>query len=219
MARPSNTAERRTEIARALLKVMAKTGFERATVADVAKVAGIAPGLVHYHFKSKLDMLLGAIEELARDYDARLERHLFPAGADPERELAAFVDAHLRAGEDADPDALACWIDIGGESLREVRVKKAFARIVAAATRRLRDILDRGNRAHRFSCKHPDAAAAAIVATIQGYFLLGAAARDVIPPGSAAQSTMAMCRGLLGQGAGPARRTSPAASRSRRTSR
>ncbi len=198
MARPSNTSERRTQIARALLKVMAKAGYEGASVADVAKVAKIAPGLVHYHFKNKLEILLAATAELARDYEDRLDRHLKTADADPKKELRAFVDAHLHTGSEADPEALACWINISGESLREPRVKKAFARVLASSAARLCDILKRGTALKLFSCKEPEVAAAAIVATIQGYFVIGATAREVIPRGSAARATMAMCEGLLG---------------------
>jgi TetR/AcrR family transcriptional repressor of bet genes len=203
MARPSNTAERRTQIARALLKVMAKSGYEGASVADVAKVAKIAPGLVHYHFKNKLEILLAATDELAQDYTERLDRHMQAAGGDPEKELRAFVDAHLRAGAVADPEALACWIDISGESLREPRVRKSFARVMAGSATRVRDILERGTALGLFSCKEPEVAAAAIVATIQGYFVLAANAREIIPAGSAARAAMAMCEGLV-RGSRPA---------------
>jgi TetR/AcrR family transcriptional repressor of bet genes len=204
MARPSNTLERREQIARALLKVMATNGYEGASIADVARVAKLASGLVHYHFKNKLEILLAAIDALAVDYDARLARHLVVAGGDPEKELRAFVDAHLHVGKGADPEALACWIVISGEALREPRVKKAFARLLSGAVLRLRGILERGAAARRFVIREPDVAAAAIVATIQGYFVLAATARDVIPAGSAARTTMAMIRGLLAEAEDPA---------------
>lgn len=209
MPRPSNTAERRTQIARALLKVMAKTGFDSASVAEVAKVAKIAPGLVHYHFKNKLEILLAALDQLTHDYDERLDRHLRAASGDPEKELRAFVDAHLHLGDEADPEALACWIDISGESLREPRVRKAFTRFMASVAARIVDILKRGTALELFSCEEPEVAAAAIVATIQGYFVLGATAREIIPRGSAARATMAMCEGLIGSSSatkGPKRR-------------
>jgi TetR/AcrR family transcriptional repressor of bet genes len=205
MARPSNTAERRVQIARALLQVMAKTGYAGASVADVAKVAKIAPGLVHYHFKNKLEILLVAIDELAQDYDARLDRRLAEASGRPEDELRAFIDAHLRLGSDADPEALACWIDVSGEALREPRVKKAFAKVMAGAATRLSEILKRGTEARVFTCDDPDAAAAAIVATIQGYYVIGATAREVIPRGSAAGALDSMCEGLVGLAAHPTR--------------
>jgi TetR/AcrR family transcriptional repressor of bet genes len=167
-------------------------------VADVAKVAKIAPGLVHYHFKNKLEILLVAIDELALDYEGRLDRRLAAKRGRPENELQAFIDAHLRLGSDADPNALACWIDIGGEALREPRVKKAFARVMARSAARLAEIVRRGTTLGAFSCDDPEAASAAIVATIQGYYVIGATAREVVPRGSAASALGAMCTGLLG---------------------
>ena len=200
MARPSNTAERRVQIARALLTVMARTGYTGAAVTDIAKLAKLAPGLVHYHFKNKLEILLVAIDELEADYKTRLDARLAAAGGVPERELRAFIDAHLRLGREADPGALACWIDVSGESLREPRVRKAFARVLSRAAARLADIVRRGAASGKFRCAEPEVAAAAIVAAIQGYFVLGATARELVPRGSAARSTYAMCEGLLALG-------------------
>jgi TetR/AcrR family transcriptional repressor of bet genes len=200
MARPTNTAERRVQIARALLRVMARTGYAGAAVTDVAKLAKVAPGLIHYHFKNKLEILLVAIDELETDYVRRLDAQLAAAGGDPARELQAFVDAHLHLGKDADPEALACWIDVSGESLREPRVKKSFARVLSRSTTRLSDILRRGVASGQFRCMEPAVAAAAIVAVIQGYFVLGATARELVPRGSAARATFAMCEGLVGFG-------------------
>ncbi|HEY4122015.1 MAG TPA: TetR family transcriptional regulator, partial [Byssovorax sp.] len=50
--------ERRAQIVAALARVMAARGYERATVAQIAAEAGLAAGLVHYHFASKRDVLL-----------------------------------------------------------------------------------------------------------------------------------------------------------------
>jgi TetR/AcrR family transcriptional repressor of bet genes len=198
MPRPSNTAERRLQIARSLLEVMARTGYAGAAIADVAKRAKLAPGLVHYHFKNKLEILLVAIDELEGDYVRRLDALVAAAGDKPERELRAFIDAHLRLGKHADPVALACWIDVSGEALREPRVKKAFARVLSRSRNTLADVLRRGKETGRFRCADPEVAAAAIVAAIQGYFVLGATARELVPRGSAARATAAMCKGLVG---------------------
>lgn len=179
---------------------MAERGYEGASIGAIAAAAHIVPGLVHYHFESKREILLAAVELLAQDYEARIERCLAVAAGDPEAELRAFIDAHLRVGEGADPQALACWICISGEALRDAGVQKAFAGALESAVRRLAAIVRRGARERVFSRARvdADAAAAAIVATIQGYFVLAATARDLIPPGSAAGATWAMASGLLG---------------------
>lgn len=118
MPRPSNTAERQAQITAALMKVMAKHGYDGASVSDIAKAARLAPGLVHYHFKSKQQILLAALCDLVARHDAGLESRLGKAEGNPAGEVAAFVDFHLGLGADADPEALACWILLSGEALQ-----------------------------------------------------------------------------------------------------
>jgi len=57
-------AARRTQILDAATKVFAEKGFERATIKDVAKTAGIADGTIYNYFKSKSDLLLGILNRL-----------------------------------------------------------------------------------------------------------------------------------------------------------
>jgi len=206
MARPSNTEQRRAEIAGALIKVMARQGYGGASVTSVAKAARLSPGLVHYHFKNKHEILLEALDRLAASSAARLEARLSEAGdADP---VAAFLEFHLGLGADADPEALACWVMLSGEALRDRKVQAAYERAIAAQTERLARCIRAGIDAGRYRCDDVDTAASALVATIQGYFVLAASARSVIPRGSAARAARRMAEGLLGAslGAAPARK-------------
>jgi AcrR family transcriptional regulator len=57
-ARRALTEERRKQILSAAAQVFAEKGFERATIADIAKAAGIAEGSIYNYFKSKSDLLL-----------------------------------------------------------------------------------------------------------------------------------------------------------------
>jgi len=43
--------------------VFAEKGYERATNKDIARMAGITPGLIYHYFKSKQDVLKEAIEK------------------------------------------------------------------------------------------------------------------------------------------------------------
>jgi len=197
MPRPSNTDERRLQITDALVKVMAKRGYDGASVADIARAARLTPGLVHYHFDSKQEILLAALGDLVARHDARLDARLGAAGADPIAELGAFIDFHLGLGADADPEALACWILLSGEALREPRVRVPFEDALQVRMARLADVIRRGVGQRVFACDRPDEAASALVALIQGYFVLAATARKTIPRGSAAASAKRMAEGLL----------------------
>ena len=197
MARPSNTDERRLQISGALIKVMAKRGYDGASVSDIAKAAGLTPGLVHYHFKNKQEILLAALRDLVVRRDASLDARLSAAAGDPIAELSAFIDFHLGLGADADPEALACWILLSGEALREPRVRAKFEDALQVRMARLADVIRRGVAQRAFTCARVDEAASALVALIQGYFVLAASARKTIPRGSAATSAKRMAEGLL----------------------
>jgi TetR/AcrR family transcriptional regulator, transcriptional repressor of bet genes len=198
MPRPSNTQERRRQIAGALIKVMARRGYDGASVAGIAKTARLTPGLVHYHFESKQEILLAALDELVARHDARLDERLNAAGEDdPHAQLAAFIDFHLGLGADADPEALACWLLISGEALREPKVRAGFQAALAGMSTRLVAIIRRGVERRVFTVAPPEPAAAALLAAIQGYFVLAATARALIPRGSAAAAAKQMAEGLL----------------------
>ena len=207
MPRPSNTEERRAQITGALVKVMARRGYDGASIADIAKAARLTPGLVHYHFKNKQQILLAALHELVARHDARLEARLASAGGDPAAELDAFIDFHLGLGADEDPQALACWILLSGEALRDAKVRVEFEKALAATVARVAQALRRGVEQQVFACDADDvdAAASALVAAVQGYFVLAASAAALIPRGTAATSTKRMADGLLRPTRGAAR--------------
>src|SRR5688572_27824374 len=64
MARTQTEVEdRRLQILEAALQVFAQKGFVRATNKDIAKEAGITPGLIYHYFDSKEGLLKAAIDE------------------------------------------------------------------------------------------------------------------------------------------------------------
>lgn len=198
MARPPNTDERRAQIATALLKVMAHHGYDGASIADIARAARIAPGAVHYHYRDKQEILLAALELLVREHSQRLMIALDAVGADPAAQLATFIDVHLGLGAHADPDALACWVLLAGEALRQRAVGTRFEAALVAIAHTLAEIIARGIATRAFRSDDPHAAAAALVATIQGYFVVAATARSLVPRGTAGACVARMAAGLLG---------------------
>jgi len=82
----------RDRIVEAAYEALAEQGYDATSVKDIAGRAGVAPGLVHYYFRTKEDLVLAAIEwgcqgyaggptagtpeEQALDAFARSRRHL-----------------------------------------------------------------------------------------------------------------------------------------------
>jgi AcrR family transcriptional regulator len=64
MARtPKVVEDRRDQIMDAALRVFARQGFDRATNKDIAREAGITPGLIYHYFESKEDLLKALLRE------------------------------------------------------------------------------------------------------------------------------------------------------------
>jgi TetR/AcrR family transcriptional repressor of bet genes len=197
MPRPTNTEERRAELADALGRVMARAGYAGATVAAIAREAGLASGLFHYHFGSKREALLTLAERLGARLEARVEVRLARALDSPRARLTAYVDAHLALGDDADPSAVATWVLIAAEAVREPDVRTVHLEATKARLARLRDLFAACLRADGRGARGAGRMAAAVLATIEGAYLLAAAAPGALPVGYAAPTLARMIDGLL----------------------
>ncbi|ADO73817.1 Transcriptional regulator, TetR family [Stigmatella aurantiaca DW4/3-1] len=172
---------------------MSERGYERASVAEIAKAAGLSPGLVHYHFHDKQEILLTLVEQLAQGVRERVAAGLARVEKDhPRARVDAFLDAYLATGEDANPTAVASWVTISAEAIRQPEVRAIYERVVRTDLQHLEDLVDVLTGRQRAK-----AIAAGLFAAIQGYFVLAASVPGVVPPGSAASTVRRMASGLL----------------------
>ncbi|MFD7590204.1 TetR/AcrR family transcriptional regulator [Kitasatospora sp. NPDC059811] len=68
-------AERRQAVADAVLRVAAREGLERASLRNVADEAGLAIGSVRHYFAGSSELMIFAMQELARRIDSRIRTH------------------------------------------------------------------------------------------------------------------------------------------------
>ncbi len=195
MARPKNTEERRTQIVEGLLHAMGEHGYDGASVTRIAEAAGLAPGLVHYHFASKLDILLALIELLRERVLLRFERRAACVNSARAR-LYAFLDAHVALGKDAEPAAVACWVAIGAEALRQEPVQKAYKKAARDTIERLQQLVSCTLRDEGRSDAAAAEIAAALLSAVYGCYQLAVAAHAA-PAGFAAPTLRRMADGLL----------------------
>ena len=160
MGRPSNRAERRAQIVQAFATVLAAHGYAGATIAAVANEAGVAPGLLHHHFKNKEEMLDALLEELVSRFRER--RRSYEADEDA---LGAYVDAALKLDARADVTAARCWVGLFAEAVRS-----------PALFRRVRALVDGEISAirRRSADRLTDQQAGAVLAFVVGSLVVGA---------------------------------------------
>lgn len=198
MPRPSNTAVRRSQIVVALSEVMAETGYDGATIQTIAARAGLTPGLVHYHFKSKLEILIALFEHLSNKLKERFEKRMQSSSKkNADAELMAYIDAHLATGEDSDTTAVACWIAIGAEALRQEEIKKLFQQSSEKQISNLEEIIERCLTAQKKKTKAKRAIALGIFAAIEGSYRLIVSAPQLLEAGFAAPTVLQMAKGVI----------------------
>lgn len=92
--------ERLEEILAAAEQVFTETGYESATVAEVARRAGVVEGNVYRYVKSKRELLARVVSEWYERKNAELERELRHISSVKSR-LRFLIAAHLRALRDS----------------------------------------------------------------------------------------------------------------------
>ncbi|KOU68977.1 TetR family transcriptional regulator [Streptomyces sp. MMG1533] len=96
-------AERRTEIAEALVRVAGRRGLHAVGMRDVAAEAGVSLRLVQYYFETKEKLLLFGLRHLAERFGERVAARLRDAGdgPGPRARIEALLMAALPTDEES----------------------------------------------------------------------------------------------------------------------
>jgi len=130
---------RRQDMLRAALQVIAARGFADTRIADVAERAGTSPALVIYYFQSKDNLLTEAIR-LAEDrwFEQGVRRlQAIPDSVGQLEEIVTWIC--IPAPDDVFPDPWSLWIDLWARSQRH----PAFARVREEFDARWRNAITR----------------------------------------------------------------------------
>ncbi|TYL45694.1 TetR family transcriptional regulator [Nocardioides sp. BGMRC 2183] len=143
MARPSVEAERRDQIMRSACKVIATRGVLGLRVSDVARDAGVSPGIVHYYFDSKLELIRAAFEN---NFDRSLDRRavIFDNRSDHAVEvLTALVDSYSPVDEET-IEAWHVWIELWAAALQDDELKLVHDRAYSRWAERIEGLIIAG---------------------------------------------------------------------------
>ena len=130
LARPSGSTRER--IVAAAYRVLSEQGSHASSIKEIAKAAGVAPGLVHYYFESKEQLLLEVTRDCCRLYREEMSALSLPA--DPIARTRALLEFSKRRGL-ASPDWYRLLVDLDALALRD----QALAREVAGLRKEIRD--------------------------------------------------------------------------------
>lgn len=114
-SRKASREERRQQFIDATIATIAKRGYARTTLTDVAKAAGLSHGLVIFHFQNKEKLLTETLLFLSAEYRDNWVSALEATPDNPAAQLEAMIRADFNDVVFS-PERLAAWSAFWGES-------------------------------------------------------------------------------------------------------
>ncbi len=190
MGRPSNTETRKKQIVLGLMKAMARHGYSGASIQLIAKEARMTSGIVHYHFKSKQDVLVALIEHLMELADKRLAPPI--ASTSALDRLNNSIDAFLLKGKGESAPAVAAWVCVATEAIQHKDVCTAYSVAIKKRLGLLTALVSAALRENNQHDEEASAIAAGVLSLAEGAFQLSCSAPGVLPVGYAAKMAKQM---------------------------
>ncbi|MEU8528121.1 MULTISPECIES: TetR family transcriptional regulator C-terminal domain-containing protein [Streptomyces] len=106
---------RRAQILEETARLIARRGFHRVRVADIARACGTSTGTIHYHFPTKGDALRAALHHYADRLHRRLEAEFQDADG-PVEKLRRLIEVQLVSADD-DHDEWSVWVQSWNEAI------------------------------------------------------------------------------------------------------
>ena len=158
---------RRAQLIEVTIDSLADVGYVGTTLAQIARRAGVSPGLVAHYFGDKDGLLEAAFRTLARGIAARV-RAALALGGTPRGRVQAVIDVNL-APEEFDRRTGTAWLAFWGQVLHVEGLK----RVQAAYQRRMLSNL-RSDLRSMIPGEEARSLAAMIAAMIDGVWLRAA---------------------------------------------
>ncbi len=182
--------QRREDMLRAALQVIAERGFPESRIADVAEQAGTSPALVIYYFKTKDNLLTEAMrfaEDQWYDLGARRMEVIDSAAARLEEIVAMTclpeADAEL-------PDSWALWLDLWAQSVRHPEVARVREEFDAHWRATIAGVVRDGQASGEFGDLDADRFAITLSALLDGFAIQIALEDPVVDPRLAFTASM-----------------------------
>jgi AcrR family transcriptional regulator len=120
---------RRAQILEATARLIARRGFHKVRVSDIARACGTSTGTVHYHFPTKDDALRAALLYYAERFHTRLEAEFRTAGSTVEK-LRRLIEVQLPADEE-DVEEWSVWVQSWNEAVLDPTLRPGQSAVYA----------------------------------------------------------------------------------------
>lgn len=195
-ASKDTVSKRRREIIHGLKLCMAEIGYEKASLRNIAMKGGIPPGSIHYHFRTKEEILLALLQDLVAIEDKRYQS-LISSTTAPKVKMDFFIDSHLSPDVGAEVGDMASLIHIAALAATRTELRVAYQRAVNHRVDVLNEIIiDVMNWLGRSTARSREISTA-ILATIEGHYQYFVSAPQSLERRQATFIAKTMAMGLI----------------------
>jgi AcrR family transcriptional regulator len=190
--------QRREQMLRAALAVMAERGYPETRIADVAERAGTSPALVIYYFRTRDQLLTEAIRYAEDNWYAEGKRRLaqIPAAAGRLEEIVAMT---CLPEADSEPrDSWLLWLDLWALSARHPAVAAVRQKFDDRWRETIRSLVLAGQETGEFQAVDPADFAVVLTSLLDGLAVQIALADQEVTPDRAFVLTMRYAASELG---------------------
>jgi TetR/AcrR family transcriptional repressor of bet genes len=160
---------RQRQLIEATIVAIGRYGYAKLTLNHVASLAGLSPGIVNFHFRSKEQLLAATLEYLVEEYEAFWTQALAKAG----ESAAAKVDAMIEADLDPQVNSLekvAVWYAFWAEAQANPSYRERVSRLEARYFEDSRGLFQRLIEEGGYAGISPDAVAYGLSAMMDGFW-------------------------------------------------
>lgn len=166
MVRPSVEDERRAQIMAATRRVMVQRGVAMLRVADVAREAGVSPGIVHYYFASKDDLIRETFED---NFATSVERQssILDRDLPTDRKLDVLLSSYV-PDDEVTRESWHVWLELWVGALQDDKLRNLNDAAYDEWRRLIGGLIADGVAEGVFATEHPESEVNQLIAMIDG---------------------------------------------------
>ena len=119
---------RRKQLIDATMRAIGRYGYASLTLTHVAGEAGLSPGIVNFYFKSKDQLLIATLENIAEEYSALWQGAIAKGKVSPAAGLEAMMEADFHASV-CNPEKVSVWYAFWAEARNNANYQNLVLRL------------------------------------------------------------------------------------------
>src|SRR5271170_1727757 len=121
---------RQRQLIEATMLAIGRFGYARLTLNHVASLAGLSPGIVNFHFRSKEQLLAATLEYLVEEYEAFWTQALATAGDTAAAKVDAMIEADFHVQVNS-LEKVTVWYAFWAEAQANPAYRERISRLEA----------------------------------------------------------------------------------------